>query len=233
MADSSTFIQPNYFEFPEMKKTKHTVMGIVNLTPGTFILRLDRKDFEFEAGQYVILREPGNKQGREYSIYSGMADPYLDFLIREIPSGYFSRFLRNLPAGSELEVDGPRGFFVPDQGAKQGAPSVFVATGTGISPFHSYIKSYPQLNYILLHGVKNITEAYGKETFNKDKQIICSSRSSDMNFKGRVTDYLQKSALNKNAVYYLCGNAAMIDDVSTLLEHSGIIPANIRSEVYF
>ena len=53
------------------------------------------------------------------------------------------------------------------------------------------------------------------------------------NFMGRVTDYLKKSRVDKKTVYYLCGNAAMIDEVSTLLEHSGIKPENMRSEVYF
>lgn len=158
-----------------MKKTKHTVFEIINLTPGTFILRLERNNFEFEAGQYVILRIPGQKEGREYSIYSGKADYYLDFLIREIPEGRFSGYLRNLAAGSELVVEGPGGFFIPDQRTILGYPSVFIATGTGISPFHSYVKSYPGLNYTVLHGVKFPSESYGSEAFRSGKQIICAS----------------------------------------------------------
>ena len=55
-----------------MKKTKHGVIDVINLSSGTFILRLDRKDFEFTAGQYVILRVPDQKDGREYSISSGV-----------------------------------------------------------------------------------------------------------------------------------------------------------------
>jgi len=216
-----------------VKKTKHIVIDVINLTPGTFILRLDRNCFEFKAGQYVILRVPDHKEGREYSIYSGTEDDFLDFLIREIPAGRFSNYLRNLTPGSELDVEGPKGFFISDQMSIQGLPSVLIATGTGISPFHSYIKSYPDLNYTLIHGVKYAVESYGKEAFNTDKAIICSSQDSYGNYNGRVTDYLKKSGFDKNAVYYLCGNAAMIDDASTLLENSGIKPENIRSEVYF
>ncbi len=216
-----------------MKKTKHTVFEIINLTSGTFILRLDRNNFEFEAGQYVILRVPGHKEGREYSIYSGTADNYLDFLIREIPEGHFSGYLRNLAPGSELVVEGPCGFFIPDQRTMLGTPSVFIATGTGISPFHSYVKSYPGLNYTVLHGVKYSSESCGREAFISGKQTICSTQDSKGDFKGRVTGYLEKSGIDKNAVYYLCGNANMIDEVSTLLENSEIKPENIRSEVYF
>jgi len=216
-----------------VKKTRHTVIEVINLTSGTFILRLDRKNFEFEAGQYVVLRMPDHKQGREYSIFSGTADNYLDFLIREIPAGSFSGYLRNLTPGSELEVDGPRGFFLPDQRVIRGIPAVFIATGTGISPFHSYIKSYPDLNYTVLHGVKYAGESYGREAFKADRQTICSSQDNEGNFRGRVTDYLEKTGVDKNAIYHLCGNAIMIDKVCTLLEHSGVNPGNIRSEVFF
>ncbi len=216
-----------------MKKTRHSVIEVIHLTPETFILRLERKKFEFEAGQYVILRVPDQKQGREYSIYSGTAESHLDFLIREIPSGQFSGYLRKLTPGAELDVDGPRGFFIPDQRAILGSPTVFIATGTGISPFHSFIKSYPGLNYTVVHGVKYAVESYGRAAFNADKHIICSSQDDEGNYIGRATGYLTKSGIDKNAVYYLCGNAGMIDDMSTLLEQSGIKPENIRSEAYF
>jgi NAD(P)H-flavin reductase len=216
-----------------VKKTRHVVIEVINLTTETYILRLNRKNFEFEAGQYVILREPGSKQGREYSIYSGTSENHLDFLIREIPSGEISGYLRNLKPGSELDVEGPRGFFIPDESAKRGFPTVFVATGTGISPFHSYIKSYPDLNYTVLHGVKYVVESYGRDTFKAEKHIICSSQDKKGNYFGRVTGYLKDSGVDKKAVYYLCGNSVMIDDVSTFLEHSGIKPEYIRSEVYF
>ena len=95
-----------------MKRKKHTVLDVINLTPETFIIRLDRKDFKFEPGQYVIIRIPNQNNGREYSIYSGTTDDYLDFLVREIPAGDFSRYLRHLTPGSELDVEGPKGFFI-------------------------------------------------------------------------------------------------------------------------
>jgi ferredoxin-NADP reductase len=216
-----------------VKKTRHTVVEVLDLTPGTFILRLDRKSFQFKAGQYVILRPPDHKQGREYSIYSGMADTYLDFLIREIPGGRFSGYLRNLTPGSEIDVEGPAGFFIPGQSTMHGVPAVFIATGTGISPFHSYVRSYPDLNYTVLHGVKFTGEAYGRDAFKPGKLIVCSSQDNNGNYRGRVTEYMNNSSIDKDAVYYLCGNATMIDDVNTVLEHSGVKPENIRSEVFF
>ena len=216
-----------------MKRTKHTVLKIIKLTPETFILRLDKQDFKFEPGQYVILRMPDELKGREYSIFSATTDTYLEFLIREIPEGEFSRYLRHLPIGSEIDVEGPKGYFVLDARSKQGVPIMMIATGTGIAPFHSFVKSYPQLNYRVVHGVHFADEAYGRESFHPDRLVVCSSRLDDGDFFGRVTDYLQQTTVDIDTICYLCGNSEMIDQVTTILEGYGLPPENIRTEVFF
>lgn len=216
-----------------MKRSKHTVLDIINITPETFILRLERNGFQYEPGQYVILRMPNELKGREYSIYSGTSDEYLDFLIREIPVGEFSRYLKHLPPGTQIDVEGPKGYFILDERSKQGTPIMLIATGTGISPFHSYVRSYPQLNYKLLHGVKFADEAYGRESFDPARTVVCSSGIDDGDYFGRVTFYLQETTVDRKTICYLCGNSAMIDEVTTLLEGHGLPPENIRTEVFF
>jgi ferredoxin-NADP reductase len=216
-----------------MKRQQHTVLNVINLTPETFIIRLDRKKFQFEPGQYVIIRIPGQNKGREYSIYSGKDDDYLDFLVREIPEGDFSRYLRHLLPGSELDVEGPNGFFVLDEKTKNGHPTMLIATGTGISPFHSYVRSYPNLNYEILHGVHFPDEAYGRESFRQEKFLLCTSRSDGGDYFGRVTYYLREHPIDKNLICYLCGNSDMIEEVTTILENYGLPPENIRTEVFF
>lgn len=216
-----------------MKRRKHIVQQIINLTPETFILRLDRQDFQFEPGQYVIIRIPGQQKGREYSIFSGVNDPYLDFLIREIPAGEFSRYLRHLTPGSELDLEGPKGFFILNDQSKEGHPVLFIASGTGISPFHSYVKSYPGLNYSVLHGVHFADEAYGRDGFDQSKYLLCTSRHDRGDYFGRVTYYLKEHPVDKDTICYLCGNSDMIEEVTTILENYGLPPTNIRTEVFF
>ena len=216
-----------------MNRQKHIVLEVINLTPETFIIRLDRKDFQFEPGQYVVIRIPDQNQGREYSIYSATTDEYLDFLVREIPEGEFSRYLRHLTPGSELDVEGPKGFFILDEKTKNGYSALMIATGTGISPFHSYIKSYPDLNYRILHGVHFADEAYGRETFDPKRFLLCTSRRDEGDFFGRVTFYLKKNPVPRETICYLCGNSDMIDEVTTILEKYGLPPENIRTEVFF
>ncbi len=216
-----------------MKRTKHIVIDVINITPETFIIRLNRNNFQFEPGQYVVIRIPDQNKGREYSIYSGTGDDYLDFLVREIPAGDFSSYLRNLKPGSELDVEGPKGFFILDEKSKNGHPILMIATGTGISPFHSYVRSYPDLNYRVIHGVHFGDEAYGRETFLKENYFLCTSRRNEGDYFGRVSSLLKGEELDTNLICYLCGNSEMIDDVTTILENKGFPPENIRTEVFF
>lgn len=216
-----------------MKRRKHTVLEIRNITPETFVLRLDRQDFQFEPGQYVVIRIPGQQKGREYSIFSGINDDYLDFLIREIPAGEFSRYLRHLTPGSELDLEGPKGYFILNEKTKLGHPTLLIASGTGISPFYSYVKSYPDLNYNVLHGVHFADEAYGREAFDSDRFVLCTSRHDKGDYFGRVTYYLKEHQVEKDTICYLCGNSEMIEEVTDILEKYGLPPENIRTEVFF
>jgi ferredoxin--NADP+ reductase len=216
-----------------MTRQKHTVKQVINLTPETFIIRLNRLNFKFEPGQYVVIRIPDQNKGREYSIYSGVNDDYLDFLVREISEGEFSRYLRHLTVGSELDVEGPKGYFIPDEQTKQGNPVMLIATGTGISPFHSYIKSYPELNYKVLHGVHFADEAYGRESFDPKRYILCTSRTDHGDYFGRVSYFLKENPVDVEMICYLCGNSDMINEVTTILEKYGLPPRNIRTEVFF
>ena len=217
-----------------MKRQKHTVLEVINLTPETFIIRLDRKDFHFEPGQYVVIRIPDQNKGREYSIYSGIDDDYLDFLVREIPEGSFSRYLRHLLPGSKLDVEGPKGYFILDEKTKQGHKAMLIATGTGISPFHSYVKIVSRSEFqdfcmvCILPTKHMVVNRSGRKTICCVLRVVIAATIS-----GRVTYYLKENKIDADTICYLCGNSQMIDEVSTILERYGLPPENIRTEVFF
>ncbi len=216
-----------------MQIQNHKVIDVEFFTPETFILHLERNNLQFEPGQYVVLRNPGGGEGREYSIYSSVNEDRLSFLIREVQGGDFTRFLSQLKAGSELQLEGPMGFFILDEKTKNGEEALFVATGTGISPFHCFVQSFPQLNYQLLHGVRFADEAYEREDFKQDRYCLCASRVEGADYFGRVSFYLKEKPVTKNTICYLCGNSDMIDEVTSILENQGIPAENIRTEVFF
>jgi ferredoxin/flavodoxin---NADP+ reductase len=137
------------------------VVSVTGLSDSAFVLRVERNRLEFRAGQYVVLGFSGERIAREYSIYSSEHDPYIDLLIKEVDQGVVSRRLKRLRPGDILDVSGPFGFFIlSDRVIHDRQPVVFVATGTGISPFRSFILSYPNIDYTLLHGIRHRSEAY-------------------------------------------------------------------------
>jgi ferredoxin--NADP+ reductase len=203
------------------------------LTEDTYVMRFDRNGMPFRAGQHITLGIPGNNQVREYSIYSTEQDNFLEVLIKEVETGSVSKQLIKLIPGELLEVDGPFGYFTLDEKQAAGKEYFFIATGTGIAPFHSLAGSYPGLNYTVLHGVRYGKEAYESFAYPKNRHILCTSRDSEGDFQGRVTDYLKQKELKTDTMIYLCGNCDMIYDVYDLLTSRGFPSANIKTEVYF
>jgi ferredoxin--NADP+ reductase/benzoate/toluate 1,2-dioxygenase reductase subunit len=214
--------------------TRHKLLGIRNLTESVYVLEVERKSLAFEPGQHILMGRPDSLHKREYSIYSGTNDQHLELLIKEIPDGMVSKNLKKLTAGDSLEIEGPLGFFDLDKKTvAQKKKFLFVASGTGIAPFHSMVKSLPGLDYTLLHGVRYANEAYEKETYKPDKYILCTTGDEDGNFHGRVTDYIKQHQFDKETICYFCGNFNMIKDAMDLLSKKGFPSDQLHVEVYF
>ncbi|MBN1768833.1 MAG: oxidoreductase [Prolixibacteraceae bacterium] len=215
-------------------KIQSKVLAISNVTESTYILRLERNGFDFKAGQYLVLSIPGERKAREYSIYSGENDDYIELLIKEVNPGELSHELKHLKIGTKVQISGPFGFFIlKDEDIQQKKPVVFVATGTGISPFRSIIRSNPEIDYTVLHGVRYKIEAYHKEDYLPKRFVLCTSGENHADFNGRVTDYLKLNPINLKALYYLCGNSAMVDEAIEILEEQGLPAENIKTEIFF
>lgn len=211
----------------------YKVEAIKSLTEHTFVLTLPKSRFKFEAGQHISLSISGDYQSREYSIYSAEEGENLEVLVKEVDGGYFSPKLKHLKVGDMVEVHGPFGKFGLDTKNLDTHQHVFIASGTGIAPFHSMVKSRPELNYKLIHGVRYANEAYEKEHYDADRFVLCTSRDKAGDFNGRLTEYLKKTDFDKNTCFYLCGNSDMIFDSMEILNDKGFGRENITVEVYF
>jgi len=211
----------------------YRIHQVKHLTESTYILRFDKNGMDFTPGQHLTLGLTGDSQLREYSIYSPNNVDYLEVLIKEVESGTVSRRLKKLQQGNVVNVEGPFGFFTLDEKKISTSKYLFIATGTGIAPFHSIVNSFPELNYKILHGVRFGNEQYESNQYPKDRYISCVSRDNSGNFHGRVTDYLSKNNIDSDTLVYLCGNYEMIHAVYDVLTTKGLSPDNIRTEVYF
>ena len=218
---------------PAARALAARVDRVRRLTDATFVIRLERHGLSFDPGQYVTVGLPGRIDRREYSIYSGAADPYLEILVREIPGGLVSGQLARLEPGDGLEVEGPFGFFTVAEDARVSRRFLMIATGTGISPCHRFAGSYPELDYTLLHGVQTSKERYEHAVFDPEHMVACVSRERGGDYEGRVTDYLREHPADPWDLCYLCGNCDMIYDVFDSLRGQGVPPRQMFTEVYF
>ena len=204
-----------------------------HLTESTYVLRFSRNAMKFSPGQHLVLGLPGSTELREYSIYSGINDDFLEVLIKEVDDGLVSRQLKSIQTGDPLEARGPYGFFLSKASNPDPGGVLFISSGTGIAPFHSYVKSYPRSDYRLIHGVRNAEEGYDLEDYQEGSTTICTSRDEHGDFEGRLTDYLLVAELDPHRQVYLCGNCNMIFDAMDILRARGIPQNQIFTEVYF
>lgn len=119
------------------------LIGARPLSPSVRGLSFERVDgaaVPFAAGQWVnlVLPLPDGELRRAYSIASPPdSSPRFDLAVTHVKTGPGSSYLHGLEPGARLWAEGPQGFFTrPLAGA---APSLFVGTGTGVTPLRSMI----------------------------------------------------------------------------------------------
>jgi len=212
----------------------YKVLNIRDLSPSTYILRLERKELNFKPGQCFNLGLKGSGINREYSIYSGVDDSYLEFLIKEVKRGSVSPALRKVKSGDEVALHGPYGAFTISSDKAKKTLFTFIATGTGIAPFHSFVRTYPDLDYRIINGVRTAEERYEYNDYDRKRLTTCVTRDDCWSgFKGRVTDYLQQHYIDPTQIYFLCGNQGMIQKGYDLLRIKGVSGDQIFTEAFF
>ncbi len=216
-----------------MKKNTYQVIKKEHIAPQTFVLYTERPNVPVKAGQCFSVGTDALGINREYSIYSGAQDSCLSFLIRELADGIVSPVLANCNPGDWVEIGGPYGEFCLQDAYIDQRPHVFIATGTGIAPFHSFIQTHPMLDYTVIHGVRSEEEMYEQSHYEPGRYIPCVSKPSSGAAGMWVTDYLKSIALQPDAVYYLCGNRKMITDAVPLLLTAGVSGDHIFMETFF
>jgi len=102
--------------------------------------RVDGAPFDFEPGQWVsfVLPNEGKELRRSYSVASPPAGTAcFDVTVTRVAGGPGSSVLHAMQPGATVTVIGPQGFFTRPRVAPH--PSLFVATGTGVTPFCSML----------------------------------------------------------------------------------------------
>jgi ferredoxin--NADP+ reductase len=205
------------------------------LSDDVFELVLERGGVEFQPGDCFAIFNPDGVS-RPYSASSGNHERYLRFVVRRMPGGAVSEWLATRGPGDEVELSPPFGWFRPGHGSEPGDPSVLIATGTGIAPFLSALRSFPDLEpAICLYGVRSLADAVGLD-YLRDRctfRLCVSREEAPPHHHGRVTDLLGEIPREQRTNYYLCGLDAMVREVGQWLEQHGVHYTRIHREVFF
>lgn len=212
--------------------SQQTITHTEELAKGVFTLSFKR-DFKFKAGQVIGISIEKDGPRRLYSICSGEKDDEILILFNLIDAGFLTPKLSDLEAGQKIWITEPRGDFLYDP-----QPSIWIASGTGIAPFYSMLRSDKFSDKVLIHGERYLERFYFYEEFSEilgDNYLRCCTREQDERvYLGRVTDYLRDAEfLPLDFRYYLCGRAEMVVDARDILIERNIPFNRIISEIYF
>lgn len=234
-------------------KLDFIVSEIIEETADAKTLRLVSKNGylpPFEAGQYVNLfvEIDGVRTSRPYSISSSPRQrAYYDITVARIATGFVSDlFLDRVKVGDSFEANGPAGNFHFNP-IFHGKKQVFLAGGSGITPFMSMIRE--ALNSGLDRQMHLI---YGSRTadnvlFKKELEDFAAHHDnftytlvvSEPNacFDGR-TGFISAACIRdvigdvKGQMFYICGPQVMYDFCLAELEKLEVSSTRIRREMF-
>ena len=241
----------------------------IEVAPGLIILRVAPDGWqlpEFKPGQFAVLgmpesaakcamsdpdeTTPGNGKliRRAYSIASSSADrQYLEFYITLVRSGSLTPRVFALEPGGRLWL-GPKitGAFTLDL-APADKHIILVATGTGLAPYMSMLRSMlPQhqtRRFVVVLGARHSWDlgyhaelvtiarlspnlAYLPVISRPEEEPAPWSGGTgyvmDVFHRGGVEESLGCAVSPGNVSVFLCGNPAMVDDMCALLEAQGL-----------
>jgi CDP-4-dehydro-6-deoxyglucose reductase len=230
---------------------KMRVAKIIDHTPlfrELFLEALTPSEFQFRAGQFVMMHVPQETKPalRAYSIASAeQTKTGFQLIFKAVENGVATNFVWALKGDETLDFTGPFGrVFFKEPPTEQ---IVFLNTGSGIAQHLSFILShaerFPDLRYRLLFGVRNDVDVYYRDELEaiksklKDFQyeyVLSRPTESWSGKKGYIQHYVETfEYMSIPTTFYLCGNGQMIKDVKHLLiESKGFSPDKIHSEAF-
>lgn len=217
---------------------------------------------DFRPGQFMNLGLylPSGFVSRSYSLASAPGEP-LEVLLARVGEGALTPALFELGEGSSLSLDPkPQGFFTFDY-VPPHRELWLLATGTGLGPFLSMLRSGQAFQraerVILVHGTRGPAELAHRS----ELEALVQARPSEFRYvpvlsrefepgklQGRLTAALASGDLERCAEtriaadsshFMLCGNPSMIEDAIALLGERGLkrhrqrAPGHITTEKYW
>jgi ferredoxin-NADP reductase len=216
------------------------IWSVTATTPSTRLVRLDlgAQPFVFRSGQAALIGAHGQTDRRPYSIASSPDDARrrqrIEFLLKVDGVGQAGLHLPHLARGARVDLEGPFGSFtLPDSAA---SAYLFVAGGTGIAPLRAMLRHLIATDVrapiAVLYSARTPREfAWRGELERLARRGLIRLMMTATGECGRI-DARQLAAIlpNPDALSFVCGPPALVDDVPRLLRQLGQQAAQIRIE---
>jgi ferredoxin--NADP+ reductase len=228
------------------------VVGRKIWAPGLVTLQLDAR-LDFKPGQFtnVAIEREGTRLRRSYSLASAPGEP-AELYVNEVVQGGLSPQLIALDAGDSVQLDSKAsGFFTLDE-LSGGEELWLLATGTGLGPYISMLRSgQAQAQFgkvIVVHAVREQQhfgyraelEQLQSSLPGKVKIIFVTSRQEPPTggLRGRIPALISDGQLEgaagcaldvSRSRVLLCGNPQMILDAQSALQLRGLNPHRRRA----
>jgi NAD(P)H-flavin reductase len=209
----------------------------------------DDEPFEFRPGYFVGIQAEVPGFGRRRSPYCIVSFPNADrtfrLLVRLVPEGPLSIYLASLGSGDEIAFRGPSG---RSMAAKVGDEElVLLATVVGVGPLIPFVEELGRRGFEkpidLYWGLRlvddvcltdELDDLAARYPFFHYRISLSDPPEGWTGLRGRVTESVPP-LLNRlsGKRYYLVGNGAMIEEMSSVLSDLGVDRHFIYEEVYF
>ena len=231
------------------------VSEIIDETPTTKTLRVVSESGylpPFQAGQYVnvFVEVDRVRTSRPYSIASPPGAGYLELTVRDKPGGFVAPYLLNeVQVGDELESTGPSGTFYHEP-LIDGDDLVFLAGGSGITPFMSIVRqavargeTTSSLHMNLMYGSRSPDDVIFGEELAELAAAHPSLRYTPVisepppGYDG-LTGFLSADLIRQQVgdvqgkTFYVCGPNVMYDYCLAALTELDVPRHKIKRELY-
>ena len=225
------------------------IRDVIRATPRARIVQLDLDGhaFDYVAGQAVLVGVAGVEKRRPYSIAGAPQDTRLsralELLVGVDDEGRAGPHLP-LQRGATIEIDGPLGTFTFPEDPRE-RRVVFVAGGTGIAPLRAMMRHalFGPLHFQhvgLLYSARTPEEFAYEAEFRELaargvielRQTVTRAAVADWSgSRGRIDRAILAGLVHASeTLCFVCGPAAMVDDIPKMLTDLGVPRDRIRIE---
>ena len=178
-----------------------------------------KNKFTFISGQFITLSYTIDTKNylRDYSICSNIEDSELKIVIKKTSNGVVSKHIfENISKLQDLNVSLPRGNFQIKHKPNEKRTLLFFATGSGITPIYSIIKSVLGSSIYLFYGNKTQENTIFYNELNELQQQFSNQLNLFFIFSEQHTEKLFQGKIDANKLKLFINQLLDWDEVDEI-----------------